>query len=210
MSLRSSCSTEHGGPHFGSVEYHLRELGAPLGGHVGAFWNRPVDVGNIFGAKYLVESVARSTPPWSNLEADRYQKVIERLPRAFRNILVEVSDVEGRLGHFKAYYLPATLITEPMVMETIDIGGALETVEEFKIFWEAQRVIWRAQFEPVEGNLSLQREIDAVVKRAPAFEPKLTPMNRETLQTQLAKIAAIRARIGEASAPASDKRASVR
>ena len=95
---------EHAGPHFGSVEFYLPSYGSNLAGRIGAFWNRAVDVENIFGAKYLVEPVARYNPViWTDEESKRYQQVTDRLPADFRNILVEVSDVDVRFGRFKVY-----------------------------------------------------------------------------------------------------------
>ena len=76
--------------------------------------------------------------------------------------------MEGRFGHFKAYYVPHEKVTSELVLTTIDIGRRLETVEPFLVLWDAQRVIWRAKFEAVPGNASLRGEIDALLP--PAFE----------------------------------------
>jgi hypothetical protein len=187
---------EHSGPHFGSVEFYLPSVGSNLAGRVGAFWNRPVNVENIFGAKYLVEAVARyTTAIWIDEESRRYQQLTERLPVAFRNLLVEVSDVDARLGRFKAYYVPRERITREMVLSTIETGRQLETVKPFLVFWDAQRIIWRARFETVEGNASLRDEIDDVVARVPVSESALTPMNRAALHEFLVRIKELRSRV---------------
>ena len=83
-----------------------------------------------------------------------------------------------------------------MLLNTIAIGRKLETVEPFLVFWDAQRIIWRARFESVEGNASLRDEIDDVIARAPASESQVIPMNRQTLRDFLARIQEIRSRVG--------------
>jgi hypothetical protein len=201
---------EHGGPHFGSVEFYLHLEGVTLPSRVGAFWNRPVNLENIFDAKYLVEETARyTTPIWRDFEEERYQGLAEHFPPAFRSLLVEVSDVRGRLGRFKAYYVPREKLTREIVLDTIAIGRQLETVDSFLVFWDAQRVLWRAKFEAVEGNTTLRDEIDAVVARSGESQSRLTPMNLQTLRDYLAKLAAIRAKASRTSAsPGSEARKS--
>jgi hypothetical protein len=182
---------EHAGPHFGSVEFYLRMHGTPLATRIAGFYDRAIDVGSFFEAKYLVEGTGRSSD-WNDPENQRYKAMAQHLPPEFRNILVEVSDVEGRFGRFKAYYVPRERITREMVMTTIDTGRRLETVEPYLTLWDAQRIIWRARFESIPGNSSLRTEIDAVLPRMSSVESTLTALNRTTLEGYTSQILEIR------------------
>jgi Dolichyl-phosphate-mannose-protein mannosyltransferase len=188
---------EHRGPHMGAVELYLRFEGAPMPCLVAGFFDRAIDVQNIFGAKYLVDEETGPGLTWDDGENRRYRRLMAHISPAFKNLLVEVSDVEGRFGHFKAYYVPREQITSEMVMETIALGRSLETVTPFLVLWDAQRIISRAKFEPVPGNTSLRDEIDAWVRQVPAAETALATMNREALGRYTARIKEIRKEIGE-------------
>ena len=194
---------EHNGPHFGSVEFYLRFEGAPLMSRVAAFYDRAIDIENIFDAKYLVEAVAGHATEWMDPETLRYRRLAEHLPPAVRNLLVEVSDVEGRFGHFKAYYVPRERITLDMVLSTIKTGRELETVEPFLILWDAQGIIWRAKFERMELNETLGNEIDSLLARVPAAKSQLSAINGRALDDYLVKIHDIRRNVGDARAPVS-------
>ena len=98
-----------------------------------------------------------------------------RVPLTFRSILVEVSDVVGRFGHFKIHYVPPERITPAMVLRTIEIGRGLETAEAYLILWDAQRIIWRAIQTPAE------RVIDAPGNRPVSLEG---PAGRPSLERQ--------------------------
>jgi hypothetical protein len=185
---------EHRGPHMGAVELYLRLDDAPMPCLVAGFFDRAIDVENIFGAKYLVDEVEGSALTWDDTENQRYRRLMAKIPPAFKTQLVEVSDVGGRFGHFKAYYVPRERVTREMVMETIALGRSQETVGPFLALWDAQRIIWRAKFEPLPGNASLRNEIDAW---APAAETALTAMNREMLRRYAARIQEIRKAIGD-------------
>ena len=188
---------EHAGPHYGTVEFYLRFEGAPLWGRIAGFNNRAIELENIFGAKYLVDEVGGNAGEWEDPENQRYRRLAANLPTAFQQLLVEVSDVEGRHGRFKVYYVPRERITLDMVLSTIEIGRKLETVEPFLILWDAQRVIWRAKFEPLTGNDSLRQEIDGLLPRTLDAERQLSTLNRQLLQGYLSKIQDIRQRIGD-------------
>jgi hypothetical protein len=192
---------EHRGPHFGSVEFYLRLDGVPLEGRWAGWWNRAIDLENIFGAKYLVRAVSQDATgmQWHDPETERYRRLAEHFPASFENLLVEVSDVQGRFGHFKAYHVPHERITREMVLETIETGRQLETVEPFLVLWDAQRVLWRAKFEAPGGNASLHSEIESVLARAPLVERALIPINRQTLQDYVVRIKEIRSRVSDAS-----------
>jgi 4-amino-4-deoxy-L-arabinose transferase-like glycosyltransferase len=192
---------EHRGPHMGAVDFYLRAEGAPLACPVAGFWNRAIDVENLFGAKYLIEAVAGTALVWQDPENVRYRHLVEHMPPAFRSLLVEVSDVEGRFGHFKAYYVPREKITADLVFRTIEIGRRLETVEPFKVLWDAQRVIWRARFEPVQGNVSLRGEIDELVPRLSISAGQVSSVNQPTVQGYLLRIQEIRRTTEEESRP---------
>jgi hypothetical protein len=193
---------EHSGPHFGSVEFYLGSEGVPLPVRVAAFYDRAIDLENIFGAKYLVDAVSGRATQWMDPETERYRRLAAQLPGSFRNLLVEVSDVEGRFGRFKAYYVPRERITWQMVLDTIESGRRLETVQSFLILWDVQRVIWRAKFETVTGNESLRNEIDAVLARMPAAESKLAAFNLQMLHDYGGRIRQIRQSIGSEPKPA--------
>ena len=188
---------QHGGPHYGSVEFYLRFEGVPLGGRIAGFNNRAIEIQNIFGAKYLVDQVDENAREWQDPENRRYRSLAANLPPAFRNLLIEVSDVEGRFGRFKAFYVPRDRITLDMVLSAIETGRKLETVDAFQLLWDAQRVIWRAKFEPVEGNHSLRQEIDALLPRVLAGNQQLSTLNRQILQGYLTEIDGILRRIGD-------------
>ncbi len=117
---------EHAGPHFGSVEFYLRLQGVPLASRIAGFYDRAIDVSNFFDAKYLFEGTGRSGE-WDDPENRRYRLLAQNLPVAFRNVLVEVSDLEARFGRFKVYYVPRERITRDMVLTTIETGRRLET-----------------------------------------------------------------------------------
>jgi dolichyl-phosphate-mannose-protein mannosyltransferase len=190
---------EHAGPHFGSVEFYLRYAGAPLATRIAGFYDRAIDVSSFFDAKYLVEGTGRSAD-WKDPENQRYKLLAQNLPAEFRAILVDVSDVDARFGRFKAFYVPQDRLTREMVLATIDTGRRLETVEPFLVIWDAQRIVWRAKFESLPANASLREEIDALLPRVPATEPKLSSWNRLTLQTYVARIQEIR-KVVETAAP---------
>ncbi len=188
---------QHGGPHYGSVEFYLRFEGVPLGGRIAGFNNRAIEIQNIFGAS--TSSIRSTKMPGSGktLRSRRYRSLAANLPPAFRNLLIEVSDVEGRFGRFKAFYVPRDRITLDMVLSAIETGRKLETVDAFQLLWDAQRVIWRAKFEPVEGNHSLRQEIDALLPRVLAGNQQLSTLNRQILQGYLTEIDGILRRIGD-------------
>ena len=182
---------EHAGPHFGSVEFYLRFEGAAVATVIAGFYDRAIDVSNLFNAKYLFEGAGRSFE-WNDLENRRYRVLAQNLPDDFRKILVEVSQVEGRFGRFSVHYVPRERITEDMVLSTIEIGRKLETVEANLSIWDAQRIVWRAKFEPIPGNADLRREIDEFLPRVPSAEAKLLTLNRQMLQQYVVRIQAIR------------------
>jgi hypothetical protein len=182
---------EHAGPHFGSVEFYLKANGTPLTTRIAGFFDRAIDVGNIFDAKYLIEGAGRSAE-WADPENRRYRLLVQHLPREFRDILVEVSTVSARFGTFRAYYVPHDRITRDMVLTTIDAGRGLETVESNLILWDAQRAIWRARFEPVPGNASLRADMEDVLARVPASARKLSMANRVALDAFIARIQELR------------------
>jgi 4-amino-4-deoxy-L-arabinose transferase-like glycosyltransferase len=187
---------EHAGPHFGSVEFYLRFFeGSPLAARIAGFNNRAIELDNIFGAKYLIDEVAGPGIQWQDAENVRYRRFMEHLPRAFRNLWIEVSDLQGRVGRFKAYYVPREQITSGMVMTAIDIGRKLETEEPFLMLWDAQRIIWRAKFEIVHGNTSLRDDIDALLPQMPIAEASLSALNRQLLRDYRVTIDRIRGNI---------------
>jgi hypothetical protein len=189
---------EHRGPHMGAVELYLRFEDAPMPCLVAGFFDRAIDVQNIFGAKYLVDAEAGGALTWDDAENQRYRRLMAHISPAFKTLLVEISDVQGRFGHFKAYYVPRERVTREMVMETIALGRSIETVMPFLILWDAQRIVWRAKFEPLPGNASLRDEIDAWAPKVLAAETTLATMNREALRRYAARIQEIRKGIGEA------------
>ena len=190
---------EHAGPHYGSVEFYLRIEGAPLATGIAGFYDRAIDVGNFFDAKYLFEGAGRSWQ-WNDPENRRYRLLAQNLPPAFRAILVEVSDVEGRFGRFKVHYVPRERVTKEMALEAIDTGRRLETVEANLILWDAQRIVWRARFESIPGNVALRQEIDAFLPRVASAETRLLALNRQALERDVARIHDIRKLVDTAQA----------
>ena len=186
---------EHAGPHFGSVEFYLTMEGAPLTTGIAGFYDRAIDVGNFFDAKYLVEGVGRSAG-WGDPENRRYRILAENLPAAFRDILVDVSEVDARFGRFSVHYVPRERVTRQMVLDTIDVGRRLEGVGANVALWDAQRIIWRAKFDTVPGNASLGQEIDAFLSRVTSPDPQslslLRTINRSALQNYVTRIHEIR------------------
>ena len=165
--------------------------GVPLASRIAGFYDRAIDVGNFFDAKYLVEGTGRSGE-WNDPENRRYRLLAQNLPVAFRNVLVEVSDLEARFGRFKVYYVPRERITRDMVLTTIETGRRLETVPVNLVLWDAQRIIWRARFEAMPGNVSLRQEIDEFLQRISPAPPDLRATNRQVLQSYVTQIQEVR------------------
>jgi hypothetical protein len=167
---------EHRGVHAHALRLYLRAQDSHLTATWGAFYDLPLDLFNIFDAGFLAIDVP--LPPPSSVDVSpfaprdpelrRYRRWLSLAPETYWSNLQLVSDINGRFGHFRIFFVPGSAAS-PELIRTMLASGKVIDGGRFEPFWDAQELYWRTRIGDIEPAVARERLQQLKAQGAPAI-----------------------------------------